>query len=144
MSHSKPSRFDKATHNHTIGTTLATKLYQHTGAYTKHALENVIFKNNTLYKFASGGPSYTGQPKSGFNKINVDENLFTQFVFWFRTDFLIPLLILFANINPFEITTGYASIRIPYVSINMFAVILIQINKGDNPSVFFVLYVFKT
>ena len=54
MSHSKPSRhiddivirrrFDKATHNHTIGTTLATKLYQHTGAYTKHALENVIFK----------------------------------------------------------------------------------------------------
>ena len=54
MSHFKPSRhiddivirrrFDKATHNHTIGTTLATKLYQHTGAYTKHALENVIFK----------------------------------------------------------------------------------------------------
>ena len=99
MSHSKPSRRDKATHNnrkccnycqtklphhklycsrcfsvcycnnkcqsldwkkshhkscfnwqnHSIGTTLATKLYQHTGAYTKHALENVIFK--TIFEY---------------------------------------------------------------------------------------------
>ena len=48
-------------------------------------VENVLFRDNNTYRFASGGPSYTGQPKSGFNKVNIDENYFSTTVFWFRT-----------------------------------------------------------
>ena len=47
-------------------------------------VEDVIFEDNTLYRFASGSPSNTGQPKAGFNRINIDENEFQFFVFWFR------------------------------------------------------------
>ena len=109
-------------------------------------VENVIFKNNTLYKFASGGPSYTGQPKSGFNKINVDENFFTQFVFWFRTA---PswYTTRFDDINISNITTnGINESAIWFTNTDFATVSDMKINvfSFSNPDTRYRGYLFKT